>query len=264
MSNSSGARTPANKAGAPARKAATAPLAETTTQPRKTAVKGTNGRANAGPDARTRILNAAARLIAERGLEGVSLREITREAGQKNTTALQYHFGDREGMLRVLVDHYVPRISVRRHALLDHLLSRGEITLREGAAILVTPLIAELSDEGGRHFLQVAAQLVNRSDALVDPDDALGALVYDPDGSLDRWSTLIEELMPPRTAGPPLHRRFAAIRFVHLELGRRARMGVDHGGELFAAQLVDLAAAILGADLSPETRRIMDERHPEA
>src|SRR3546814_604877 len=167
-------------------------------------------------------------------------------------------------MLRELIDQVVPRGAGRRHALLDHLLSRGEVTLREGAAILVTPLISELADERGRHFLQVAAQLVNRSDALVDPDDALGSLVYAPDGSLERWSALIEGLMPPRTAGPPLHRRFAAIRFTHLELGRRARIGGTHGGELFAAQLIDLVAALLGADLSPETSRIMDARHPDA
>src|SRR3546814_10603258 len=82
--------------------------------------------------------------------------------------------------------------------------------------------------------------------------------------SLERWSALIEGLMPPRTAGPQLHRRFAAIRFTHLELGRRARIGGTHGGELFAAQLIDLVAALLGADLSPETSRIMDARHPDA
>ncbi|HEY9563426.1 MAG TPA: helix-turn-helix domain-containing protein, partial [Nocardioides sp.] len=77
-----------------------------TTKPARRA--GANGRANNGPDARTRILDAAGALIAERGLEGVSLREITREAGQKNTTAVQYHFGDREGMLRALIDQFVP------------------------------------------------------------------------------------------------------------------------------------------------------------
>lgn len=233
------------------------------TSTKSTATGGANARANAGPDSRRRLLNAAGKLIAARGLEeGVSLREITRAAGQKNTTALQYHFGDREGMLRALVQLHMPRVSVRRNALLDHLLTRGDVTLREGAAVLVTPFIAELAQEGGRDFLQVSAQLVNRSDALVDPKDALGALVYDPEHSMDRWSTLIEELMPPRTAGPPLHRRFAALRFALIELGRRARVGGDHGGELFAAQLIDLVAAVLGADLSPETKRIMDERGP--
>src|SRR5690606_16226465 len=97
-----------------------------------------------GGDARTQLLRAAGRLLAEKGLEGVSLREITRSAGQKNTTALQYHFGDREGLLRALMDLHVPRVSTRRHALIDHLTGRGDVTLREAASILVTPYVTEL------------------------------------------------------------------------------------------------------------------------
>ncbi|WP_185995928.1 TetR/AcrR family transcriptional regulator [Nocardioides campestrisoli] len=216
-----------------------------------------------GGDARTQILRAAGRLLAEKGLEGVSFREITRSAGQKNTTALQYHFGDREGLLRAHMDLHVPRVSVRRHALLDHLTARGDVTLREAAGILVTPLVTELQDEYGADFLQVAAHLVNRSEALVDPDGALGALVYDPAGSLERWSVMVEPLMPPGTAGPPLHRRFAAMRFTHIELGRRARMAAGQPSELFASQLVDLVTSILGAGISPETSRLLEERNAE-
>lgn len=211
-------------------------------------------------DARTRILRAAGRLMADGGLEGVSLREITRSAGQRNTTALQYYFGDREGMLRALVDLHVPRVSVRRHALLDHVTARGEVTLRDAAGILVDPLVAELADQDGADFLQVAAQLMNRAATLVDPDDALGALVYDAAGSLDRWSTMVEPLMPEGTAGAPLHRRFAAMRFTHLELGRRARIAPGPGAELFASQLVDLVTAILGTEISPETARLLAQR----
>jgi AcrR family transcriptional regulator len=216
-----------------------------------------------GGDAQTRILRAAARLLAVKGLEGVSLREITRSAGHRNTTALQYHFGDREGLLRALMDSHVPRVSVRRHALLDHLSARGGVTLREAAAILVDPLVTELQDEEGSDFLQVAAQLVNRSEALVDPHDALGALVYDPEGSLERWSVLVEPLMPAGTAGPPLHRRFAALRFTHIELGRRARIAPGQPAELFASQLTDLVAAVLGAQLSDETSRLLEQRRTE-
>jgi AcrR family transcriptional regulator len=216
-----------------------------------------------GGDARSRILRAAGRLLAEKGLEGVSLREINRSAGQRNTTALQYHFGDREGLLRAMMDLHVPRVSVRRHAVIDHLTARGDVTLREAASILVTPLVTELQDEDGADFLQVAAHLINRSEALVNPHDALGALVYDPAGSLERWSALVEPLMPEGTAGPPMHRRFAAMRFAHIELGRRARIAAGQPAELFASQLVDLVAAMLGTELSPETRRLLEKRRTE-
>lgn len=213
-----------------------------------------------GGNARGRILRAAGRLLADKGLEGASLREITRAAGQRNTTALQYHFGDREGMLRALASLHVPRVSVRRHALLDHITARGHVTLRDAAGILVDPLIPELADQDGADFLQVAAQLMNRAATLVDPDDALGALVYDSAGSVDRWSTLVEPLMPEGTAGAPLHRRFAAMRFTHIELGRRARIAPGQGAELFASQLVDLVTAMLGTPVSPETARLLAEQ----
>ena len=52
-------------------------------------------------DARTRILTAAARLFAARGLAGVGLREITAEAGV-NLAAVNYHFGSKEGLLEAL------------------------------------------------------------------------------------------------------------------------------------------------------------------
>lgn len=221
-----------------------------------------NDRRGSG-DARTRILRAAGRLLAEKGLEGVSLREITRSAGQRNTTALQYHFGDREGLLRALMDMHVPRVSVRRHALIDHLKGRGDVTLREAASILVTPYVTELQTEDGADFLQVASHLINRSEALVDPHEALGALVYDPDGSLERWATLVEPLMPEGTAGPPLHRRFAAMRFTHIELGRRARIAPRLSAELFASQLVDLVASVLGTEISLETARLLEKRKAE-
>jgi AcrR family transcriptional regulator len=212
-------------------------------------------------DARIRILRAAGRLLAVKGVEGVSLREITRSAGHRNTTALQYHFGDREGLLRALMDLHVARVSVRREALLDHLAARSGVTLREAAGLLVTPLVTEVQDEDGADFLQVAAHLMNRSQALVDRHDALGALVYDPDGTLERWSTLVEPLMPAGTAGAPLHRRFAAIRFTHIELGRRARIAPGQPAELFASQLTDLVAAMLGAPLSEETKGLLARRH---
>jgi AcrR family transcriptional regulator len=213
------------------------------------------------PAAQSAIITAAERLFATQGIEGVSLREIMRAAGQRNTTSLQYHFGDRDGLLRALVEKHVPTVSLRRDTILDLLATRQETTLRDACTALVQPLVAKLSDpDGGPEFLQVAAQLVNRDNRLIDPDEPAGAIIYDRSGSQDRWSRLVEGLMPPGTAGSPLHRRFAAIRFAHIEMGRRAGSSPDSDHALFASQLVDLCAALLGAEISPETQRLLDER----
>ena len=40
-----------------------------------------------------RLLLAAERLFAARGVDGVSLRQVNVEAGQRNLSAAHYHFG---------------------------------------------------------------------------------------------------------------------------------------------------------------------------
>ena len=55
---------------------------------------------------RQRLIAAAETLFAERGVEGVSLREINAVAGMRNATALQYHFHDRYGLVKAILAKY--------------------------------------------------------------------------------------------------------------------------------------------------------------
>lgn len=214
-----------------------------------------------GSGAPFELIAAAERLFAERGIDGVSLREVTREANQRNTTALQYHFGDRDGLLRALVEKHMDTVAVRRAALLDHLQTRGDLTLRDGAAVLVQPLVSKLTgNDGGLEFLQIAAELLNRTQRLIDPSEPVGPIIYDSLGTLDQWSATFESLMPVGSTGAPLHRRFAVIRFAHIELGRRARVGNPINVPLFTSQLIDLVAGLLAAELSDDTKRLLAER----
>jgi hypothetical protein len=66
--------------------------------------------------------------------------------------------------------------------------------------------------------------------------------------------------MPPGTAGSPLHRRFAAIRFAYIEIGRRAASTPEGNHALFSSQLIDLCTALLGSEISAETQRLLDKR----
>jgi AcrR family transcriptional regulator len=204
------------------------------------------------------LISAGERLFAARGIDGVSLREIMREAGVRNASALQYHFGNRDGLVRAIMDKHASSVHIARGALLDHVGTEPDPSLRSLARVFIDPLISKLnSDDGGPEFLQRAAQLVNRSNRIIDRDSPAAPLLYDDAGVVERWSSLTELGMPPRAVGPPLHRRFAAIRFAHIELGRRAgeRAGGSHA--LFASQLTDLFVALLGAEVSAETRRLL-------
>lgn len=64
-----------------------------------------------------RILSAAAKLFAARGLAGVGLREITAEAGV-NLAAVNYHFGSKERLLEELFVQRARPITEERMRLL--------------------------------------------------------------------------------------------------------------------------------------------------
>lgn len=57
-------------------------------------------------DARAALLDAAERLFAEHGISGVSDRRIAEEAGQRNHSAVAYHFGGRPGLLDALIERH--------------------------------------------------------------------------------------------------------------------------------------------------------------
>ncbi|MDG2325387.1 MAG: TetR family transcriptional regulator, partial [Halioglobus sp.] len=55
---------------------------------------------------RDKLIDAAVSLYGNSSMDAVSLREIAVEAGQKNPNALQYHFGDRDGLLQAIIDKH--------------------------------------------------------------------------------------------------------------------------------------------------------------
>jgi AcrR family transcriptional regulator len=216
-----------------------------------------------GTEAASALISAAERLFATRGIDGVSLREINREAGQRNTTSLQYHFGDRRGLLRAIMAKHRTEVDARRNALLDQYEATGTPDVRALASAFVLPLVAKLHDpDGGRAYLRIAAELVNRSNR-VDPGEP--SILPDPQAreprdSITRWARLVAPLLPPRVAGPPLHRRYAAMRFAHIELGRRACEASHRSDRLFTSHLIDLVVSLLVSPLSDETLALLDER----
>lgn len=68
---------------------------------------------------RDKLVATARTLFAERGVDGVSLREISRGAGQGNVSALQYHFGDRESLLGAVLEPQNREVHACRTALLE-------------------------------------------------------------------------------------------------------------------------------------------------
>lgn len=212
------------------------------------------------PSARDALRRTAEQLFAAHGVDGVSVRQITRDAGQRNSTAVAYHFGSRDGLLRAVLEHHLDHVLLRHEALLERYRDApptGPAGLLDLADVLVMPLCAELDcADGGPEFLQVAAEVINRSDWIFAPGTPIALLIQ----RYVRWSELVEPFLSADGKGR-LHRRFAAMRFVYVEVGRRARQPLPRRDDrLFASQLSDLVAAMLTAPLSTRTSGLLRDR----
>ena len=206
-------------------------------------------------ETRARLIRAGERLFAEHGIEVVSLREITRAAGQRNATALQYHFEDRRGLVRAILAKHNADVEAERHGMLDELEARSAVSAREWVQALIMPVAAKLADrDGGREYLRIMAELMNRPDPKFDRQS-----LEDTRSSVNRWRKLVAPLMPELSVNR-LHRRFTVLRIMHFELGRRAESSRRRDDRLFASHLVDLITAVLISPVSEQTSGLLRER----
>lgn len=122
-------------------------------------------------DTRLRLILAAERLFGEQGVHGVTLKEINAAAGQRNESALHYHFGSKVALVRAILMHRARDIDAVRVERVDALLREGgEKDLRALLRATFMPLVELLDEEDGVRFVRFLAQVLN------DPDFDLPAL----------------------------------------------------------------------------------------
>lgn len=116
-----------------------------------------------GAATRERLMRAAERLFAQRGVDGVSIRDITNDAGV-NSAAIHYHFGSKAGLVQAILDWRAAEVGRRRARWLARLEAAPAPTLRDVVEALVVPT-AEMAlgtESGGRYHIGfLAAVLAN-------------------------------------------------------------------------------------------------------
>ena len=97
-----------------------------------------------GDPTRERLKTAAQRLFAERGIDGVSIRDIVAAAGARNGASIHYYFRTKEALIQELVLEGAQRIDLRRNAALDALeQAGGPRSVAEVARLLVETSIED-------------------------------------------------------------------------------------------------------------------------
>jgi AcrR family transcriptional regulator len=120
-------------------------------------------RREAGLRTRARLMDAALGLLAERGEEGVSLREIT-SAADANVAAVSYHFGSLKALCDAAVEQALERYLAAQQEAVGTL--GPDSTLQALAAAFARPMISAMV-VGGRDL--AVMRIVARGG--IDPPD---------------------------------------------------------------------------------------------
>jgi AcrR family transcriptional regulator len=118
-------------------------------------------------DSRTKMILVGEALFAREGIDGVSLRQVAANAGQKNHHAVQYHFNSREGLVQAIFDYRMEQMDRHR---LDMLQAAEKDGLLENprtiADIIFVPQLEVISELGDFSYANFLCQyLLRNSDA---------------------------------------------------------------------------------------------------
>lgn len=116
---------------------------------------------SAGAATRERLMRAAERLFAERGIDAVSIRDITNEAGA-NSASIHYHFGSKADLVAAILAWRAAEVGARRAAWLERIEATDEPTLREVVEAFVVPTAEMAADVagGGQHHIGFLAAVL--------------------------------------------------------------------------------------------------------
>jgi AcrR family transcriptional regulator len=209
------------------------------------------------------LIVVAERLFAEHGFDGVTLKQITTEAGQRNASALQYHFGTRIDLVRAIVARQMPVLNDRRNRLLDTIEAQGRATdLRALLEAMIRPLAELMEDRAdGRYWVRFMAQAwSNPRSGLADVvrNDFNTGIVRGGLMAAALMGELPSEVIRQRLSllpGQVLHALVDYDRFV--EQRRAERSGLS---PFFFHGLIDMLVAELSAPVSPQTLAAMKPR----
>jgi len=144
-------------------------------------------------DTRDRLLLTAERLLGERGINGVSLREITREAGQRNASALHYHFGSRDGLIAAIFEKRMRLIDQDRVQLIAEMEADGRMDHVRGVAEAVVMPVAKFlwRDDSSTNYIRFLTEM------FLSPDTNINDFVRGRfDNGLLRAFDILKGLLP--------------------------------------------------------------------
>ncbi|RDH79823.1 TetR/AcrR family transcriptional regulator [Mycolicibacterium moriokaense] len=210
------------------------------------------------PATALQLLLAAERLFAEHGIAGISLRQISIEAGSSNNSAIRYHFGSKDDLLRAIFTYRLSDLTQRR-TLLRARADPDDVRAQLEAHVLPLIEMAESPDSSYVSFIE-QLQRAGEVDVFLHQTDAMK--------SQEEFTAGMQRLLP-HIPEPARSMRIQQVQdlAVHLAAERERAIRRDDAAipfALFVSGVVDGLAGFLEAPASAETDQLISRANPGA
>ena len=198
--------------------------------------------------AREYLLNAAEELFALEGIDAVSNRRIAEHAGNANHSAVKYHFGGREELLRAITARGRNSVAERRSALQAEL--GDEPSLRAVITVGILPWVDYLDSLPVPSW---RARFLAQASASPALGNIIGEFVLDAHDFVDLLRDDIPELQPIPRAIVDARSRILAQLILGLAAEHETRLaaGISEGTwHSFGHFLIDAAVGMLAAEVT--------------
>ena len=190
------------------------------------------------------MIDAAERLVAQRGLAALTVQAVQEAAGQRNKSAVQYHFGGRQGLVDALLATRMASASARRTSML--LALGGAPSTRDLVEVLVVPLIESVLSRRPSYWARFLIQ------AIGDPQTGLAALASVDNQALQAAQSRLEAHLvglPPSVRGLRVRSIFgyACVVLAAYEVGA---LPADLTAGALVTEIVDACCGLVDAPSS--------------
>ena len=202
------------------------------------------------PSTKEQIVLTAEQLFGQRGIDGVSLRQISAAAGNSNNSAVQYHFGSKDQLIQATFEYRLPRLLERRRLLVAARHTHDLRSLVECQLLTVM----EQSEQSASYYLSFVSML--RQHGRHEVFERLPDELKEPTRDFhDRLGALLGHIAEPLRT----HRQGQAMEFVVQAAADRERART-HGWTVlpFAVEANDLLDGIVGFLAAPVSQAAYD------
>ena len=164
--------------------------------------------AEKGHATRQALIEVAEQLFGEHGVKGVSLREIASAAGAGNTSAVAYHFGDKDGLVYAIFEQRLADLERRRADLFNKALREGRgDDLQVLAHALYLPLAEQTNSKGKHSYAAFMAGLLRMDEFSLRREQTAAAASVG-----DELAVRIRRLLPtPNAEAAYLRQRLVTL-----------------------------------------------------